>query len=361
MEQKNEVLDREYWNIVKGIGIFCVILGHTCFPAQFYVYLFHLPLFFFVSGYFYREKKYGDDPFLNVTNKLRTSWRTYVLVYLAVIALHNVFYAMGLLRLSDRPYTREETLVKMSAAVFGEAYEVLFGPMWFIPVLVEAVILLGFIVSVSRFLRRITGRDIWKFLFQGVCVVVPAVAAYPLIAQKVHLASNLQFAFAALPYLWAGYLLRNYASEIKRYLYVLPALICAVLLFFLSRNTWIDWILGLVKPGMYAYAFLGIYLCLVCAVCLQRISALRKFVSCMGRHSMFLMISHQAILRIVDRIISSAVHDTTRELYDVLPVAFRQLWPLYLPIGIFVPLALAVCCEKLYFFVSAKCGKIKDK
>ena len=43
----------QYWNIVKGLGIILVVAGHACgssegTPVSNYIYLFHLPLFFFV-------------------------------------------------------------------------------------------------------------------------------------------------------------------------------------------------------------------------------------------------------------------------------------------------------------------------
>ena len=53
---KTDVVDREYWNIVKGIGIILVVVGHLYWDFTQFIYLFHLPLFFFVSGYLYNEK-----------------------------------------------------------------------------------------------------------------------------------------------------------------------------------------------------------------------------------------------------------------------------------------------------------------
>ena len=35
-------------------------------PVQNFVYLFHVPLFFFISGYMYNEQKYGDAPYDNL-------------------------------------------------------------------------------------------------------------------------------------------------------------------------------------------------------------------------------------------------------------------------------------------------------
>lgn len=45
---------RDYtWDVVRGIGILMVVLGHCAMrPLVDFVYLFHMGLFFFVSGYF---------------------------------------------------------------------------------------------------------------------------------------------------------------------------------------------------------------------------------------------------------------------------------------------------------------------
>lgn len=55
----------EYIDILKGIGIILMIMGHIGFSGifDFYIHAFNMPLFFFVSGYLYKtktEKKYKD-------------------------------------------------------------------------------------------------------------------------------------------------------------------------------------------------------------------------------------------------------------------------------------------------------------
>lgn len=50
------------FDVLKGIGILLVLLGHTDvvgIPKTF-IYGFHMPLFFFCSGCFYRQKGWGD-------------------------------------------------------------------------------------------------------------------------------------------------------------------------------------------------------------------------------------------------------------------------------------------------------------
>ena len=53
----------EYIDIAKGIGIFLVVIGH-CFDSKsllgLYIYSFHMPLFFFLSGLCFNDAKYTE-------------------------------------------------------------------------------------------------------------------------------------------------------------------------------------------------------------------------------------------------------------------------------------------------------------
>lgn len=49
----------------KGIGLLCVILGHLNIPVvDTWVYFFHMPLFFFLSGFVFSGRKYDFKTFL---------------------------------------------------------------------------------------------------------------------------------------------------------------------------------------------------------------------------------------------------------------------------------------------------------
>ena len=49
-----------HFDVLRGIGIVLMIMGHVSFGAAFskYIHAFHMPLFFFVSGYFHKGEKY---------------------------------------------------------------------------------------------------------------------------------------------------------------------------------------------------------------------------------------------------------------------------------------------------------------
>ncbi|NPE27874.1 acyltransferase family protein [Methanococcoides sp. SA1] len=56
---------RIYWvDSLKGIAILLVIVGHHSIPVELtkYIYSFHIPLFFFISGYLFNMKKHLGEP-----------------------------------------------------------------------------------------------------------------------------------------------------------------------------------------------------------------------------------------------------------------------------------------------------------
>lgn len=76
-------------DIAKGIGIFLVVFGHTCRNAevQSYIYFFHMPLFFIVSGFFFNPKKYTSYfSFLKETSK------TLLLPYITFYILSYLYW-----------------------------------------------------------------------------------------------------------------------------------------------------------------------------------------------------------------------------------------------------------------------------
>ncbi len=50
----------EWIDTAKGIGLLCVILGHLHIPyLSAWIYTFHIPLFFFLSGCVFNGQKYS--------------------------------------------------------------------------------------------------------------------------------------------------------------------------------------------------------------------------------------------------------------------------------------------------------------
>jgi len=65
----------EYIDFIKGFGIFLVVLGHATLPRSPYIYSFHVPLFFFISGHFFKDKPVLE----NLKSKLRRIYFPFVI------------------------------------------------------------------------------------------------------------------------------------------------------------------------------------------------------------------------------------------------------------------------------------------
>ena len=58
MDEESNNQRIEYWDVAKGLGIICVMLGHLgCNQIDRVVFTFHMPLFFLISGWFLKTEE----------------------------------------------------------------------------------------------------------------------------------------------------------------------------------------------------------------------------------------------------------------------------------------------------------------
>lgn len=138
--------------IAKGIGIMLVVLGHCSktYGSMFIFYfvnMFHMPLFFFVSGYFF-NMRYVEDKIGFVYKRFKGLYWPFVKFELIFLALHNSFYTLEIY--SDKygfeGHTsvlygwKEITDIAINIVSFKSG-EQLLGAYWFLPVLFFAALL----------------------------------------------------------------------------------------------------------------------------------------------------------------------------------------------------------------------------
>ena len=85
----------EYMDIAKALGIIAVVLGHSGVPSlEHFVNLYHMPLFFFISGFFYKDK-YTADPITLVKKRLISLYKPFVIYETIFLLLHNFFFKIN--------------------------------------------------------------------------------------------------------------------------------------------------------------------------------------------------------------------------------------------------------------------------
>ena len=88
------LISRIGWiDTAKGIGLLCVILGHLSIPyLDMWIYFFHMPLFFFLSGFVFSGRKYDFATFLK--KKVRSLVIPYFTLGSGIFLFFCIVYAL---------------------------------------------------------------------------------------------------------------------------------------------------------------------------------------------------------------------------------------------------------------------------
>ena len=346
----NDVGSRDYWNIVKAIGIICVVFGHSCtnFPrAVNFVYLFHLPLFFFVSGYLWSEEKYGNDPFLNFAARLRTNYGKYIFAAAVFIALHNVFVSTGIL-INSPVYTVNDIMISMCTSLILNCTELMSSSMWFIPLIILGSTFFTTVVMIARRSARTNSNpNVLKYSIILVLSIVLGYLGVYATTRNWGFNYNIQIALLIVPFYACAYFAKKLTHQtiegyVKWY-FALPLAVCLWL--GMERLGW-SVTLGnntLGNPvAFYAGSFAGIYVCLSLGALLMKAGFLRKAMSFVGRYSFEIMAWHLLVIKVIDLGFAAVIGEGNAAVYGVFTNAYASsLWWLYLSLGVGVPAVVA--------------------
>lgn len=138
----------EYIDIIKGVGIALVLLGHILqdgIPLKSVIYSFHMPLFFVVAGLTLKDESFKE----------RIQKRFYSL-YIPYILWGMIFSSFSFKNLALILYGTNESLTKASSN----------GMLWFLTVLFIASVLSGVLFSLI------------KTKYKSICLVVASVCLF---------------------------------------------------------------------------------------------------------------------------------------------------------------------------------------
>ena len=152
----------EYIDIAKGLGIIFVVWGHTGFWGSIQVNLFHMSLFFFISGLTFNVNKSVRNM---IIGKLKSCYLPYIGFSLSAFII-NCFlgYCKILTAQTITPVTIIKKMIKI--VLFMENQE-LFQPMWFLfslfcsSILVSIIVHTKFWSKMNKMLQTSFGVLLW--------------------------------------------------------------------------------------------------------------------------------------------------------------------------------------------------------
>lgn len=138
--------------MAKGYGILCVILGHISFHSlSIWIYSFHIPLFFFLSGYLFNEKR-SFIPFLR--KKIKTLLIPYVFFSFLYICFDKEFVI---------------SFYSLKTICINFVLQQRYTPLWFISSLFVANILFYFLLKFFHIIYFQILISLFVSIFVAVC------------------------------------------------------------------------------------------------------------------------------------------------------------------------------------------------
>lgn len=171
-------------DLIKGIGIVLVVWGHTMMPRSVYIYSFHMPLFFFISGYLHRDKPPAEY--------FSGRFRRLLLPYMGLSAISWVFY-LAILILRGKNTLIEAHTGKWISIVDGSARNGGNDSIWFL----TALLMTG---TLFWLLMRLRSR-VWM----GLGVLAATACGYALGAWNIALPFKLDVALTGLAFYAMGF------------------------------------------------------------------------------------------------------------------------------------------------------------
>ncbi|MBP2657674.1 MAG: hypothetical protein H6Q69_706 [Firmicutes bacterium] len=145
----------EYIDIAKALGIIFVVIGHAGLGGiGKFIYLFHMPLFFLISGYFFQDN-YTLNFSKFITKRIKSLYIPFIKFELIFLVLHNVFVNYNIYSTNPNVngvqsfYTLSDYIHHALSIFIFNGTELLLAPLWFLTVLFTANIIFWVISKIS--------------------------------------------------------------------------------------------------------------------------------------------------------------------------------------------------------------------
>lgn len=310
-----------------------MVIGHTGSVATKFIYMFHMPLFFFLSGYLFKKT---DTPLMTLKKRVKSLYMPFVEYELAYLLLHNIF---ANLHLTKNTYTAIDIFHNILKILTFNGIEDFLGSFWFLASLFVVTILFSFI-------NNYIAHNIKENIIAN--QIITAIAFFCLgniltfehinIPNSTYNSEFINVAFTAYPVYYLGYLYREHESKIKFNIYYAAGAFMILLLNYPFGDTVEMYKNNYPSPAYFIVgALCGIYLTLYLSVRLRKRD--NKIMRYIGQNTIPILGLHILCFRILDYVTN---------IYGIKNMMVSQFgWILYAIVGIFIPLGVKYLYDKV--------------
>lgn len=328
-------------DILRGIGIILIVLGHSGFPNTHFLYLFHLAIFFIVSGYFFKEDYVKDKECLKhfILNKIKRLYVPFVIGNIICVLLNNFFIDMNLYSdITHTYYTIKEMLINVLKVILFRGHTEMLGATWFLPILFMITVIYAII---EYLIKKYPSKN--KSLIQLIVSVLFFGIGYYFSIKEINIKIiSLQVLTCYILFDF-GRRLSKYEKHIKDNTKAIIMITSFILLVLLNR-------IGTIELSQQEYtnpiyficvSILGWYFIYELSYFVSKIEVLKNGLTYIGKNTMTILILHFVAFKVLNAILVLVLKEEII-LISKFPIGFKgsYWWIVYTLIGSLVPLVL---------------------
>ena len=284
----------EYIDLAKGFCILFVVLYHIGGPFENadlnrIMSCFRMPLYYFLSGLFFKQYAGFFDFVLRKINKLIVPFVFFILIryliYCGMILITGDFSHISLL---------------LTNIVNGFQHETVYlaTPLWFLISLFETSLIFSLLSIISS---KLIIRERNKDIFIALMSFFIGIIGYGLGVYHINLLLWLDTCMTAVPFYYTGYFLRNktdllVSNKLDKYIPVLLVLLGLIVYLFAGKIGMIYNVYSVNYFSFYISAISGTLFVLFISKMLKKVF----LISFLGRYSIIVLCTHGLIIRVLN-------------------------------------------------------------
>ena len=313
----------EYIDMMKGFAMTLVILGHisyTPYSLKILIYIFHIPLFFFLSGFTLNVKKYNN--FISFfIKKFKNIMIPYFLLNMGVFIFKSII-------LQPEGILKIDILYFIKALILADRLHIYYQ-LWFLPSLFLSELVSYFIVKFSN--------DFKKWTLSFFFLLILCYLGRQAYLNDYYLIWSLDTVPYATIFILSGYIVKSNIHNVSRLLkkrYFIPAVTTTILIGILNyklTNTMVDLYYQDVNywPLYFRSGFLGIWSTIILFKNIRTIKTIQKI----GENTLIYYAVHSPIVLYILNII-----------FEQLITRYTGIFVNnYIVIFFYLPVALILC------------------
>ncbi len=335
--------------LLKALGIIFVVMGHKYEVfSWFQVYSFHMALFFFVSGYFYKEE--SETNILSyIYKKVKKTIPIYFLfnfIYMIVTNIINKKYNVSLANI--------KSFKDFFIMPFISGHQVaLFLPAWFMMALLIIQVIFIMLYKNMKKVNKNMNIHLLIFICIGFCGTY--IAKYTQLTFDSTILIVVRTCFGLFFYYLGFYYRKHESNKIFNSKILFVMFLIQIVILIQGNDikyvvVWGQFHGAIILP--YIIGINGIYLYLFISKALAKLIPDNDVLYKIGSHTMSIMMHHMFVFFIINYVIVKVTNGDRGQLGDVwFSYNLNTFWPIYIGLGVLLPVISSILIEKIKIYI----------